>query len=329
MHFGFGGDDLTFRDTVRDLLDKECPPGAVRAAAGPGPLDRGLWDRLAGMGVPDVLVPSARGGLGLDERSLVLLLEEAGRAALPHPLVETAAVAAPLLGAEAGMVATDLGGPHVPCAADADALLLHRDGGLVLVAPHEVTLTPVSTVDPARRAATVTIGAAERPGGDRRAGTRAGTVVTGDPATVAAAFDRGAWGTAAVLVGLGARMVEMTVAHVSERHQFGVPVGSFQAVKHLLADAHKDLAFARPAVHRAAHSLATGSATASRDVSMAKALASDAAWQAGRAALQCHGAIGYTVEHDLHLYMKRTWALAKAWGDAAWHRDRVATAIGI
>jgi hypothetical protein len=321
VHFGFDGDDLAFRDTVRDLLDKECPPEAVRAAAGPGPLDRGLWDRLAEMGVLAILVPGDRGGLGLDERSLVLLLEEAGRAALPHPLVETAAVAAPLVGADAGMVATDLGGPHVPCAADADRLLLHRDGGgLALVAPHEVTLTPVATVDPARRCAAVTL----------RSGVHEGVPWPSQtPDDAAAAFDRGAWGTAAVLVGLGARMVEMTVAHVRERHQFGVPVGSFQAVKHQLADAHKDLAFARPAVHRAAHSLATGAATVTRDVSMAKALASDAAWRAGRAALQCHGAIGYTVEHDLHLYLKRTWALAKAWGDAAWHRDRVATAIGI
>src|SRR5690606_32947182 len=117
--------------------------------------------------------------------------------------------------------------------------------------------------------------------------------------------------------------------YVTERTQFGVPVGSFQAVKHHLADALKELAFARPAVQRAAHSLAVGAPTRARDVSMAKAMASDAAWFVGRQALQCHGAIGYTVEHDLHLYMKRTWALAKAWGDPAWHRDRVGRAIGI
>jgi alkylation response protein AidB-like acyl-CoA dehydrogenase len=318
VHFGFDDDQLAFRDAARDLLDKECPPDAVRAAGSgpPGTLDRGVWDRLDAMGVPAMIVPEDRGGLGLDERSLVLVLEEAGRAALPHPLVDTAAVAAPLVGPDAGMVATDLGGPHVACAADADRLLLHRGGRLQLVEVAAVTLVPVATVDPARRAATVP-------------GTSFGTVVTDDPGAVAAAFDRGAWGTAAVLVGLGRRMVELTVAYVAERHQFGVPVGSFQAVKHQLADAHKDLAFAAPAVHRAAHSLATGAATTGRDVSMAKALASDAAWRAGRAALQCHGAIGYTVEHDLHLYLKRTWALAKAWGDATWHRDRVARAIGI
>jgi alkylation response protein AidB-like acyl-CoA dehydrogenase len=340
MHFGFDDDQLAFRDAVRDLLDKECPPAAVRAAwdAPPGALDRGVWDRLSEMGVPATLVPEAADGLGLDERSLVLVLEEAGRAALPHPLVETAAIAVPLVagpvasvagaaelgravaGADAlGMVATDLGGPHVACAADADRLLLHdaRGGGLHIVDPGAAVLTPVDTVDGARRAATV----------DWQ--PTPGTLVTDDPAAVARAFDRGVFGTAAVLVGLGQRMLDLTVAYVTERRQFGVPVGSFQAVKHHLADALKELAFARPAVHRAAHSLATGDPARARDVSMAKAMASDAARLVGRQALQCHGAIGYTVEHDLHLYLKRTWALAAAWGDAAWHRDRVAQAIGL
>jgi Acyl-CoA dehydrogenase, C-terminal domain/Acyl-CoA dehydrogenase, N-terminal domain len=391
VHFGFDDDQLAFRDAVRAVLDKECPPEAVRAAgsASPGMLDRGVWDRLAAMGLLATRVPEDRGGLGLDERSLVLVLEEAGRAALPHPLVDTAVVAAPLLGAEAGMVATNLGGPHLACAADADRLLLHDpgDGGLHLVQRPDAVLTPVATVDRTRRAATVswdpsspapadptsTWHPSPDPAGNPGAGDPAraadpgagdlssdpgegfdagaedegdasdddlawgrgswdlgaATLVTDDPAAVELARDRGAWGTAALLVGLGRRMVELAVTHVSERHQFGVPVGSFQAVKHQLADAHKDLAFARPVVHRAAHSLATGAATRGRDVSMAKALAGDAAWRAGRVALQCHGAIGYTVEHDLHLYLKRTWALAKAYGDAGWHRDRVGREIGI
>jgi alkylation response protein AidB-like acyl-CoA dehydrogenase len=111
----------------------------------------------------------------------------------------------------------------------------------------------------------------------------------------------------------------MTVEYVQQREQFGVPIGSFQAVKHHLADALKELAFARPAVWRAAATMDV------RDVSMAKAMASDSASFAGRQALQCHGAIGYTVEHDLHRYLKQTWALARTHGDAAWHRDRIAT----
>jgi hypothetical protein len=217
------------------------------------------------------------------------------------------------------MVATDLGGPLVACARDADWLLLHDAprGALHLVDPAATVLTPVATVDGARRAASVDWQPTPE------------TLVTDHPDAVALAFDRGAFGTAAVLVGLGQRMLDLTVAYVTEREQFGVPIGSFQAVKHHLADALKELAFARPAVYRAAHSLATGADTRARDVSMAKAMASDAAAFVGRQALQCHGAIGYTVEHDLHLHLKRTWALAATWGDAAWHRDRVAQAIGI
>ena len=131
-----------------------------------------------------------------------------------------------------------------------------------------------------------------------------------------------------MLIGLGQAMLDLTVSYATERQQFGVPIGSFQAVKHHLADAALALEFARPAVWRAAWSVAHAEATRARDVSMAKAMASDAAELVGRKALQCHGAIGYTVEANLHLYLKRTWALARAWGDAAHHTDRVADALG-
>jgi len=128
---------------------------------------------------------------------------------------------------------------------------------------------------------------------------------------------------AAQLVGLGQRMLDMTVDYVRERHQFGVPVGSFQAVKHQLADALKELSFARPPVWRAAETIEP------RDVSMAKAMASDAASFVARRALQCHGAIGYTVEYELHRFLKQTWVLARSFGDAAWHRDRIAKELQI
>ncbi len=128
---------------------------------------------------------------------------------------------------------------------------------------------------------------------------------------------------AAQLLGLGRRMLDMTVDYVKNRKQFGVPVGSFQAVKHQLADSHKELAFARPAVWRA------GVTRTARDISMAKAMASDAASFVARRALQCHGAIGYTVEYDLARYLKQTWVLARAHGDAAWHRDRIAKELDI
>jgi alkylation response protein AidB-like acyl-CoA dehydrogenase len=340
MYFGFDDEQLAFRDAVRDLLDKECGPEVVRLAwhAPPGSLSRDVWERLAQMGVLGALLPEDQGGLGLDERSLVLVLEETGRAGLPHPIVDTAMVALPVAGrrvteqtGSAPLIATDLGGPNVACAGDADLLLLHDPGdagappgqlpvgSLHLLDPRsdDVALEPLDTVDRARRAARVSW----QP--------RRETLVTDDPAEVVAAHDRGALAIAAQLIGLGQRMLDVTVAYVSDRHQFGKPVGSFQAVRHQLADALKELAFARPAVHRAAHSLAVGDSMQQRDVSMAKAMASDAARFVGRRALQCHGAIGYTVEADLHLYLKRTWALASAWGDAAWHRARVGHAIGM
>ena len=139
--------------------------------------------------------------------------------------------------------------------------------------------------------------------------------------------DRGAYATAAQLLGLADRMIELTVDYAKERKQFGVPIGSFQAVKHHLANARLALEFARPLVYRAAYSVAHDDPDRSVHVSMAKAQASDAAMLASRVALQCHGAIGYTTEYDLHLYMKRAWALARAWGDASWHRRRIEQAI--
>ena len=317
MRFGLTEDHLAFRDAARDLFAKEATTAVVRAAwdAPVGELDRGVWDSLDAMGVLGLLVPEAEGGMGLDETYLVPILEEAGRVALPHPLVETAMVAAPLLGVGAGLVATDLGGPLVACAADADTLLLRWGHTLARVDLDAAELTPAATVDGARRASTVT-----------HSGTT-GDPVTDDPAAIELALDRGALGTASFLVGLGQSMLDLTVGYVIERKQFGVPIGSFQAVKHHLADAALALEFARPAVLRAAWSTAHAAPTRARDVSMAKAMASDATELVGRKALQCHGAIGYTVEADLHLALKRTWALARTWGDSAHHTDRVASLL--
>jgi alkylation response protein AidB-like acyl-CoA dehydrogenase len=135
--------------------------------------------------------------------------------------------------------------------------------------------------------------------------------------------DRAAAGSAAYLIGLADRLITMAADYAKERHQFGKPIGSFQAVKHLLAEARVKLEFARPATYRAAWSLTTAQPTVSHDTSMAKAMASDAADLAARVALQVHGAIGYTWECDLHFFMKRAWALSAAWGDAATHRRLV------
>ena len=321
MRFALSDDQAAFRDAVRELLAKECTPAVVRAAwdAPEGGLDRGVWQSLDAMGVLGLLVPEADGGMGLDETFLVPVLEECGRAALPHPIVETAMVAAPLLGPDAGMVATCWSDRWAPYAMVADQILVRAGDQLWLVPAEQAGRARQDTVDGSRAAAELWWNPAE---------DRNGRLVTDDPATVELAFDRGALGTAAVLVGLGQAMLDLTVGYVTERQQFGVPIGSFQAVKHHLADAALALEFARPAVWWAAWSVAHDEPARSRDVSMAKAMASDAAELVGRKALQCHGAIGYTVEADLHLFLQRTWALARTWGTSAQHTDRVARELG-
>jgi alkylation response protein AidB-like acyl-CoA dehydrogenase len=363
VRFAFTDDQLAFRDAVRDLLAKGCPPEVVRAAWPEGTDEHGarkgegaradadlvakVWRDLAEMGVLGVAVAEEHGGLGLGEVDWVLLAEETGYAALPHPFVETACVVAPLLSAAgdpdgdlAGLVDGSRQAGAVPLLG---SLVPWGDAVGYLVAIDERRPTGEAGWVARRVVGGVSSGSEGEGGGASRrlAGAvdpgrhlvqlgawKAGATL-GSPADAAAAFDRGALAVAAQLVGLGRRLLDLTVDYVRERTQFGAPVGSQQAVKHHLADVAMHLRFAAPAVYGAAWSLATGQRNASRDVSMAKALASDTARLAARRALQCHGAIGYTVEYDLHLYLKRAEALSRWWGDAAWHRNRVGAALGI
>ena len=305
MQFSFSEEQLALRDALRDLLAKECTPAHVRAAwtneTGRVP---GLWEQLAAMGVVGLLAPAGDGGLGLTFVELVLVLEETGRHAVPEPIVETAAYGVPLLGRSDVTVAA--GEYWVPWADTADVIF--TAAGRFDRADVELVARP--SVDGARRLFEVhgSPGSAER-------------------GAVLAAYDRGVCGIAAQQCGLADRMLEMTADYVRERRQFGVPVGSFQAVKHHLANARIALEFARPLVYRAAASIAAGDPDTAVHVSMAKVKADAAALETGRAALQCHGAIGYTTEYDLHLYLKRAWALARSWGNAAVHHERVARAI--
>jgi hypothetical protein len=228
---------------------------------------------------------------------LVLILEETGRHAVPEPIVETAASGVPAF--ERTDLTITVGHALVAWADTADVII--TAAGQFDRA--NVELIPRASVDGARRLFEV----------------RGPSTPNGNEAVDA--YVRLVCGTAAQLCGLTDRMLEMTAEYVKQRRQFGVPVGSFQAVKHHLADARIALEFARPLVYRSA---ATLDAT---DVSMGMAKAADTALLTARAALQCHGAIGYTTEYDLHLYMKRAWALARARGDARFHRNRVAQAI--
>ncbi len=302
MRFSLGEDRVEFAAAIRKALADGCGPAVVREAWD-SDLDATIWSTLVEMGTTDP---------DLDWVTRIAVAEETGRAALPHPFVESAFVCGPAVG-QPCFGSTDVGtAPYVPAGADVDVVLLRAGHGFELVEQADLETTPIDAVDGARRLVEVTA---------RGAGTPVEPAV--DP------FVAGALGTAAVLVGLGQHLIDTTVEYVSERQQFGQPVGGFQAVKHHLANAAKDVAFARPMVHRAAHGLDTDDPNASRDVSAAKALASDAATLTSEIALQCHGAIGYTVEYDLQLWLKRVWALSRAWGDAAHHRAVVADALGL
>ena len=318
MDWTFTAEQGAFRKTVRDFLAKECPPEHVRAiTTDPTGRSPKLWKGLSDLGVVGLTVPEAFGGLGGDFIDLVLLLEEAGRAALPEPLVETTAVAVPLLREAGGPLADEwlpkiasgdavavVGGLDGATATDlhvADVVLLATDQGVEARSPEDLAGSPVRSVDATRRLFAID-----------------------EASPHPASFDRGAFATSAVLCGIADRVIELGAAYAKERQQFGKPIGSFQAVKHLLADALLGLEFARPVVYRAAWSLTAGDAESSLHCSMAKAYASDAAMDATRAALQVFGAIGYTHEHDLHLWLNKATALAHAWGTATLHRDRVA-----
>jgi alkylation response protein AidB-like acyl-CoA dehydrogenase len=335
VRFAFTAEQLAIRDGVRALLERECPPERVReawtTANGRVP---GLWGKLAELGVPGLLAPQDEGGLAMTELELVLVLEDAGRFAAPEPIADTAAVAVPLLrdtsgppcarwlralasGEATAAVALE-GAPYVMGADAADVLVLQRGDEIHAVERSNASIEAHASIDGTRRPCRV--------GWTASAST---LVAHGSEAKAALSdmLDRAAAAAAAELVGLARQMIETTVAYVKTRHQFGKPVGSFQAVKHHLADAHVAVETSAPAVYRAAWSLAHRTPDRSVHASTAKALASDAATLAARKALQCHGAMGYAFENDLHLWMKRAWALTAAWGDAAWHRERVAEVL--
>ena len=339
MDFGFSEDQTLLQQTVRDFLEKECTPDAIRAL-----WDREtgrsseLWAQLSEIGLPALMVPETYGGLGLDERDAVLALEETGRFALAEPIVTTAIVAAPLLcrltdteqaafaaswleriaGGEARVAVALADQPLVSDAHVADLLLLSKGDQLYAASPDQVRLTPQPANDQSQRLFSVDWDA-----------EKTLCLASGDDglSLQAEMLDRGAFGCAAQLLGVTDRLIEMGALYASQRKQFGVPVGSFQAVKHRLANAKVDLEYGRSIVHRSAHSVFTDSPSRSVDVSSAKGFIGEAARFAAGESLQVHGAIGYTYEQDLHIWMKRAWSLDLAFGSGAWHRARVGDAL--
>ncbi|QIP88880.1 acyl-CoA dehydrogenase [Streptomyces sp. Tu 2975] len=326
MRFLLDDEQQAFARSLDGMLEAAGTPAVVRAwAAGDTAPGRALWSRLAEAGVFALAVPEQHDGLGPLPVELGVAFTEMGRHAVPGPLVETVAVAAFLdrLGDDAvaavwlpaiasGKTAASLcllsdDSPYALDAHAADAVFV-VEGDAVRLAAASGPVQP--SADPARRPA--------RPLG--------GTVLARRPEVAAAAghaADVAALVTAAQALGLGRTLLARTVEHARRRTQFGVVIGSFQTVKHRLADALIALEFAQPLVRAAAVALAAHDPAAGREIAAAKVTACEAACAAARTALQIHGALGYTAEFDLSLWIRKARALRSAWGTPAACRARV------
>lgn len=313
MRFTLSEDQSLLADAVGSALEDACPPDRVRAAWGTP--DDELWSLLAELGVLGLTAPEDLGGMGMAAVEAAAICREMGQRGVPGPLVEHLALLPVLADSPyASQVETAIQArSRITCApksapvpdAERADVVVRVDGPSVLIV-ESPECAPLRSVD-----------------GSRRVFSVRGSVVP-IHASGESLHDHAAVYTAATLLGLAQRMLDMAVAYAKDRRQFGKPIGTFQAVQHHLANALLALKFAEPAVMRAAWGLSTGHPDASLDVCAAKALASDAASEVARAALQVHGAIGYTIECDLQLFHKRILALRSSWGDADWHRDRAA-----
>jgi alkylation response protein AidB-like acyl-CoA dehydrogenase len=352
---GFNDSQLELRATVRDVLAKECPPAVVREALTDPDRWRPLWKIVTGLGWTALAMLDDDAGFGVVE--LVAVLEEIGAAAAPLPLLSSAGLAAGVLRAagpdgdgwrerlaEGAVGALGVGSPlsreprpaltyvdgrvrgtvgGVADASRADLFVLlatTADGDTVaVVAPPGtgVTATAAEAVDPSRPVAHLSIDA---------------PVEAVLPVSVPAALALPLTTSAAEMVGLAGRILDLAVAHARTREQFGQPIGSFQGIKHRLADCYVAIERARGLTYAATMLLTDPDASVAerwRAALLAKAAAGDAATQTAQAGVQVHGALGMTWEHDMHLYLRRAWQSATLLGDSrTLYRAAAAIAVG-
>lgn len=313
MNFEIDEQQRDFASSIDAALGAANVPAAVRAwADGDTAPARKVWNQLAELGVTALLVAEKFDGIEAHPVDAVVALERLGYWAVPGPVTESIVVAPLLLSddersaalAAGETIATAALPPQVPYAVNADFadLVLFAGDGQVADATAGAAH---DSLDPARKLFEVSAS------GDTQ------------PADTARAYEFGVLATAAQLIGAGQAMLDQSVEYAKQRTQFGRVIGSYQSIKHKLADVHIALELARPLVYGAALSLADGSADTARDVSAAKVAAADAALLSARSSLQTHGAIGFTQEHDLSLLLLRVQALRSAWGDPTLHRRRL------
>ncbi len=335
MDFTFDDQQNQFRDAVRSFLVVEAAPERLReyweTPTGRSPEMR---QKVTDQGVTALSVPEEFGGLGQNDVDWIQILQEVGYHGIPDSLSDAAYLAVSILnalpaeqadfkkkwleGMVDGKARMAIGHPVNPLVHDAeiaDLILLWHNDELHAVKPEQVVTRLNPSIDQSRRLYSVEW----TPTSD----TLICAADTG--ATIwADALNRAALAAAAQLVGLAQCILDQSIDYAAQRKQFGKPIGAFQAVKHHLADVAVQIEFAAPVVHRAAYAMTHGHARADVFVSHAKLAAGRAARLAARHGIQAHGAMGYTQEADLQMYMKRAWALDAAWGDSAFHKKRIA-----
>jgi alkylation response protein AidB-like acyl-CoA dehydrogenase len=332
MNFDFSDDQQAIKRTARDLLTQRFKPDTVRELAEAGRYDDSHFAELAELGWTGIFVDEEHGGQGLATVELAILMEELGYSLAPVPFLSNAAAGLALQhagtgelrsrwlpgiasGEARGTVGTLREGVAalVPDADSAEVIVLLEDGAGSVHEASRCEIDPVETIDATRRYSRV------RPGDG-------GEPLGGD---LGAARDRISVAVAAELVGLSQRVMEMSVEYARDRKQFERPIGAYQAVSHRCADMLRETESARSTVLWAAWAAEAEPETLPLAAAMAKAIASDCGWNVTASALQVHGGIGFTWEHDLHFFLKRAKADGALFGSARAHRDRVAELSGM
>lgn len=299
MDLDLSDDQIALREGIAALLEGRFDSGRVRAG-----FDRAMFDDLRDAGV------FALRADGFAWADCAVVFEQLGRHCVPGPLVGSLLAGAGI----AGLV--ERSAPAwIEHLGALDALMVLDDTGVARVDVHALDADPSPwPLDPLVPVARV-------------ASLPAGEPVAADPVEWRRA---GAVLTAAFQLGLADRLTEMSVEYAKERHQFDRPIGSFQAVKHILADMLMRTEVARAAVYAAgAHLDAADLAGLDRSISGAKVTAGEAAVQNGKAATQVHGGMGFTWEVDVHLLLKRAWVLDTHFGTADTHADRLAASLAV
>jgi alkylation response protein AidB-like acyl-CoA dehydrogenase len=330
VNFGFDDEQQEIKRTAREFLSARFSLEKVRELAEAGSYDDAIWKEICELGWPGIAIEESYGGQGLGVLELVILCEELGFACAPTPFLSNAAAGLMLRhagsdeqrerwlpgvasGEELGTVGVveDGGAPLVPDAQEA-AFVVLLEGEEARLAQAGEGVEPLATIDSTRRYA--------------RASADGGESLEGD---VAAGRDRIAVALAAELTGSAQRAMEMAVEFAKEREQFGRAIGAYQAVSHRCARMLYDTEEARSLTYYAAWAADAEPESLPLAAAMAKARASEAAWSVTASALQVHGGIGFTWEHDLHFLLKRARVGAELFGSAREHRERVAELSGL